>query len=231
MKRRTDLRKWSKDGTQRRCNICAEFFDLKNLNSNNKCKACNTLAKQAWVKGITKEFNLKVKQTKLKITQQYFEEGIKKCNTCFKIKPFNDFYPEKNSWDKLQNKCKSCTTDYNNTYNPYLKESNRIHRKKYLKEKYNNDLEYRLLLTLRNRINRSLQNKDNNSIELLGCSIEKWIVHLESQFDENMNWENYGKNGYWEIDHIIPLSKGGSFHYTNTQPLSIKENQKKGNKI
>jgi len=46
-----------------------------------------------------------------------------------------------------------------------------------------------------------------------------------------MSWDNYGRDEYWEIDHIIPISKGGSFHYTNTQPLSIEENQKKGNKL
>ena len=43
-----------------------------------------------------------------------------------------------------------------------------------------------------------------------------------------MNWDNYGS--YWEIDHIKPLSKGGSFHYTNTQPLTVKENRRKGAK-
>jgi 5-methylcytosine-specific restriction endonuclease McrA len=46
-----------------------------------------------------------------------------------------------------------------------------------------------------------------------------------------MSWDNYGRDGYWEIYHIMPISKGGSFHYTNTQPLSITENQKKGNRL
>jgi hypothetical protein len=32
-----------------------------------------------------------------------------------------------------------------------------------------------------------------------------------------MNCENYGE--VWEVDHIIPLSKEGSFNYKNTQPL------------
>ena len=43
-----------------------------------------------------------------------------------------------------------------------------------------------------------------------------------------MSWENYGI--YWEIDHIKPLSKGGSFHYKNTQPLTIPANRSKSNK-
>jgi 5-methylcytosine-specific restriction endonuclease McrA len=44
-----------------------------------------------------------------------------------------------------------------------------------------------------------------------------------------MNWDNYGVD--WEVDHIHPLSKGGSFHYTNTQPLTIEENRSKGDKL
>jgi 5-methylcytosine-specific restriction endonuclease McrA len=53
------------------------------------------------------------------------------------------------------------------------------------------------------------------------------LSYLESQFTTDINWENYGI--YWEIDHIKPLSKGGSFHYTNTQPLTISENLSKSN--
>ena len=44
-----------------------------------------------------------------------------------------------------------------------------------------------------------------------------------------MTWDNYGS--YWEIDHLKPLSKNGSFDYTNTRPLSVTENRKKYNKL
>lgn len=51
-----------------------------------------------------------------------------------------------------------------------------------------------------------------------------------------MTWDNYGK--YWEIDHKIPIQWGNPtieqvarrLHYTNTQPLSKKENLEKGNR-
>lgn len=35
----------------------------------------------------------------------------------------------------------------------------------------------------------------------------------------------------WEVDHIIPLSKGGSNYPSNLQLLKTKCNRKKGNKI
>jgi len=68
-----------------------------------------------------------------------------------------------------------------------------------------------------------------STMKYLGCTFNEYSKYLENQFDENMSWENYGE--YWEIDHIIPLSKGGSFHYTNTQPLIVEENRKKGNNL
>jgi hypothetical protein len=85
----------------------------------------------------------------------------------------------------------------------------------------------------------ALKNKSNSSEELLGCPIEEYVVYLEQQFDSKMNWGNYGKNKYWEIDHTKPISTFDlsneeevkkCFNYLNTKPLSVNENRKKGNK-
>ena len=64
--------------------------------------------------------------------------------------------------------------------------------------------------------------------------------HLEKQFDENMNWENYGF--YWNIDHIYPQSKlpydslehpnfKKCWALDNLRPLEAIENIKKRDKI
>ena len=75
-----------------------------------------------------------------------------------------------------------------------------------------------------------------NYLEILGCSFQEFKLHLESQFDEWMNWENQGT--YWHMDHIIPISSAQTEedvwrlnHYTNFQPLYWEDNLKKSNKI
>jgi hypothetical protein len=76
--------------------------------------------------------------------------------------------------------------------------------------------------------------KKGSIFDILGCSLEEFVTHLENQFIEGMNWENHGKNG-WHIDHIIPLSSAKTeeeiyklCYYTNLQPLWAEDNLKKG---
>ena len=72
----------------------------------------------------------------------------------------------------------------------------------------------------------------------LGICVPQWRDYLASKFVAGMTHENYGIA--WEIDHIFPLAKADlsdpiehaavSF-YLNTQPLSPKDNDEKGDKI
>ena len=89
---------------------------------------------------------------------------------------------------------------------------------------------------VRTRMYQTLKdiNKHEPTLKLLGCSIKDYKLYLESKFDENMSWDNYGT--YWEIDHIKELYKFDltqynqqmeAFNFTNTQPLTIPENRKK----
>ena len=73
--------------------------------------------------------------------------------------------------------------------------------------------------------------KKSKTYEILGITFEEFKLHIESQWEEWMNWNNYGlynreeKYG-WDFDHIIPLSSVNTEediirlnHYTNFQPL------------
>lgn len=116
---------------------------------------------------------------------------------------------------------------------------NREKIKKQVMQRYHNDLNFKLLNNLRNRVRIAIKNghKSAKTMELLGCSIEEVKSHLESQFKEGMTWDNHGE---WHIDHIIPCAsfdltdpeqQKKCFHYTNLQPLWATENMSKGAKL
>ena len=78
---------------------------------------------------------------------------------------------------------------------------------------------------------------------LVGYTVADLKLHLESQFEDWMNWENYGnKKGQWSIDHIIPISYFKNiatneiefrecWSLKNLRPLNHIENIRKGNKL
>lgn len=124
-----------------------------------------------------------------------------------------------------------------------LKNSDKMkaYRNQYLKNKYKNDIFYRTNMLLRGSLFRALDKKDFNTIDYVGCDIETFVKHIESQFDYGMTWDNQGRQENtmgWELDHIIPISSAKTkedvfklYHYTNFQPLWKKDNLIKSNKI
>ena len=111
--------------------------------------------------------------------------------------------------------------------------------KKYYRDRYNNDSDYRLKVILRNRLRQSIKfhEKSGSAVSDLGCSIDELKKHLESKFTEGMSWDNYGK---WHIDHIKPLASFDlsdreqflrACHYSNLQPLWAKDNLIKKDRI
>ena len=97
--------------------------------------------------------------------------------------------------------------EYYLEYLPY-----HLERTKY---RYHNEPEFRLMRLLRSSLRRYLKgdDKENHSIDMLGCTLIEYKNHLEQQFLPEMSWENHGK--IWEIDHILPL---------NSFDLTIEEN-------
>ena len=109
-------------------------------------------------------------------------------------------------------------------------------RNEKLREKRKTDPVFRITENLRSRIRGTIQKgyKSAHSMELLGCSREELMAHIESQFTEGMTWDKYGT---FHIDHIKPCSafnlldpeeQRKCFHYTNLQPLWAIDNLKKG---
>ena len=214
------------------CWKCSEWKPLEKFNKNKrvwdgldrKCKDCGKLYRQENAERLgrqRKEYreNNKdsIKQWK-KDNKEKFAEYNKK---------YQSEYRDKND-EKLR--------EYHRKY--YQEKKSEIHAKQLQKIRENPEL--RVLRNLRCRINKALKYniKSAATKELLGCSQEFLIKHLESKFQEGMNWDNYALNG-WHVDHIKPChafnmldpeQQRKCFHYTNLQPLWGSDNCSKGAK-
>lgn len=101
------------------------------------------------------------------------------------------------------------------------------------KKRYKNDKLYREKIKMRYALNKCIRTgvypKNSKISKFYGCGVNMLKNYLESKFNDNMHWGNYGE--YWEIDHIIPLHSANNLeelvylnHYTNLQPLTKEEN-------
>jgi hypothetical protein len=74
-------------------------------------------------------------------------------------------------------------------------------------------------------------------VHLLGCSIEQFATHIESQFHDGMTW---GSRKRWHIDHIFPLvavdvcddtDVFAACNYRNLRPLWKLANLRKHSRV
>jgi hypothetical protein len=192
----------------KKCQNCTEF---KTINSFYKSKTCSD------------GYSIICKSCHL--SKYYIKSPNKKeCRVChIKVNEnngINSGHKRKDGSIIYKSICKSCDKPRKNIYQ---------------KQRRENDPLFKLYGNIKSRINSflkfsSYKKSDSfKTLKLLDCNLIFYKQYLEQQFTSEMNWDNYGS--YWEIDHIYPLSKGGSFHYTNTQPLKVNDNRVKYNKI
>jgi len=111
-----------------------------------------------------------------------------------------------------------------------------VHDKNYVNKNKSNP-SFIIGKRLRSQISSNVKNgvKKNNSIKILGYTINDLRLHLESMFTDGMTWDNYGRKG-WHIDHIKPLAmfdlstEDGikeAWSLSNLQPLWESDNLSK----
>lgn len=202
----------------KKCKICETWksFDDNNFKSKGTYddgeKQYDSYCKECYNK---KECNKRKEKLEEKtvLQQQDPNYGKKQCKRCEIWKEPSKFRKDKRGKYGVGTTCCICISKY--------PEPNR-----------------KLGSNLRNRIYGALKGnkKSDHSIQLVGCTVEQLWVHLESQFQENMNRENYGK---WHVDHIKPCSlfnltdpreQRRCFNYQNLQPLWAEDNLTKNNK-
>ena len=127
-------------------------------------------------------------------------------------------------------------------YRQRTKDERREYRRQWQANRMAVDPSFRLRSNLASLINTAIRKhfgtKASRTNALIGCTITELRQHLEAQFTNGMNWNNYGRTG-WHIDHIRPCAsfdltdaeqQRQCFHYTNLQPLWAAENIRKGAK-
>jgi hypothetical protein len=119
----------------------------------------------------------------------------------------------------------------------------RENKRLYQKKRKDSDPLYKLISNFRTAIYQVLKEsnveKNGRYFEVLNYSAQDLITHLEKQFKDGMNWENYGK---WHVDHILPISSFDikeigdeefmkCWSLENLQPLWGRDNLIKSNNI
>jgi hypothetical protein len=108
----------------------------------------------------------------------------------------------------------------------------------YQRERYRNNIQYRIKTILNKRIRDYVQSKRMRTLDILGCSIEFFMEWIQYQFDNSMSWDNQGS--YWDFDHVTPctsfdLEKQSDvltcYHWSNLRPCEKRANISKSNKI
>lgn len=236
-----------KDGYSNRCKECKNLKQRERYSKieqdksieEKQCTVCNQIVK---IENFTKNTSYKDGYEKRCVICQ--RKGVKK----YREQPENIEKVKKwrKTWNsKPENKLKMKEYRKENTIKQKeyqkkhkQKESFKIKRNKHRRERYKNDVKYKITRLLRSRLIASVKNKSNDvsTLELLGCSIKDFKEYIESQFKEGMTWGNHGE---WHIDHCRPcasfdLSKKTEqricFNWRNMQPLWGEENLTKNAK-
>jgi len=162
---------------------------------------------------------------------------MKICAKCKVETELYNFYKRKESKDGYHNQCKICYKKYQEYNSEKIKEYNKV----YQKERRKNNPLYKFRHNTGTLIHHSFKRGANQfkktakTESILGCTIQEFVLFIESKFTKGMTLENYGK---WHLDHIYPISLATTKeeiiklnHYTNFQPLWAEDNIRKGNKV
>ncbi len=214
--------------SEKKCSKCKEIKLIKNFGKLSSspdglkynCKEC------------IKKYNILNKEHITNKNKNYYENNkeILKLN--------NKLYREENK-EQINNQRK----EYRNRPNikEHIKEKNKEYlpiKKEKIKMKRKTDKNFQISEILRSKINKVLKNKKTSYQKYIGCDVTFLKLWLEFRFDEFMNWDNLGT--YWQIDHILPISRFDfsneknkyiCFNWTNLQPLHKVENRIKTNKF
>jgi hypothetical protein len=177
----------------------------------------------------------------------------KVCTQCHEEKSIDDFGLQMQRGKQMRrSECKTCrykrereralanperTNKYKTDWKQNHKEQNNEINKKYKREKFATDENFRI----KDKMSRHLWitlagTRDNSGYAKVGCDGEQLRHWIQSQFKEGMTWENRKE---WHIDHVpwafFNLADDKELalccHWSNLRPVLPKFNQTKCQKV
>ncbi len=158
----------------------------------------------------------KTKIGKLKKKEILFSKGFKFCTKCKKIKTLSYFSKNKSCFDGYRHYCKECDKKHYERYDPEKRKKYHIDNKE--KENYSNKqwkVKNPEKVRRYNRIherNRRAHKLKNGGI----FTLKEWECLVWYYNDKCLCCKQIK---FLEVDHIIPITKGGNSNISNLQPL------------
>ncbi len=158
--------------------------------------------------------------------------NLKLCSKCKKMKSYDEFYHNHKTLDGYTYTCKKCIYNYNQSEDRIKKR--REYMNTYTRNRRLTDPAFKSAQYLRNKLNRILSGHREHLNTIIGCSPQYLRNHIESQFTDNMTWQNT------TIDHILPVTMYDlndpdeikiCFNYRNLQPMLTVDNIRKGARL
>lgn len=214
-----------------------EFYVLKNGKLHSWCNDCRRRAKKIWYDNNSdhiKEYNTKNRERDMKQGARY--RALHREELRIKSIYYNGINREYRAQKRLLPENKNRVAARGREW----RHKNRERYNRYFQEYYEKYPEKKIARNLRSRLVKLIRGKTRrlHTNELVGCEWTFLKRHLESQFDVNMSWSNYGT--YWHVDHIRPCQsfrlhnieeQRACFHWTNLRPLEGAENISKNAKF
>jgi hypothetical protein len=231
--------------TTKKCSNCKETKSISLFYKNNKkkgrlysfCKKCWLEKSKKWAKenkGKVRDIQKKCYQKNKEKRKEYYlknKENIKE-----RVKKYENYSERKAYQKEYQRRYRETNKEKRKIICRKWRANNRILRL----EQYKNNPRIRIDNSMKSLVYLALKKKKAGQRweKLVGYTLKELVLHLEKQFDEKMNWDNYGS--YWWIDHIKARSlfkyktaKSQEFKkcwaLENLQPMEKMENIKKSN--